>query len=86
MPRKSKTTQIQSTPAIWTDAQSADLIKIRKKHKTLAERAVNGKSKTACIKLFCLACVGGVYVDARDCQSKDCFLWPAAFGRGKKKE
>lgn len=39
-------------------------------------RAFTTNSKSAGIKGFCLACVGFLRNDVRDCTSKGCPLWP----------
>lgn len=38
------------------------------------ERAFAGKSRAAGVKSFCLACVGYVRADVRDCTSRGCAL------------
>ena len=45
-------------------------------YRTTFERAFDGKSKSAGIKGFCLACVGYLRNDVRDCSSFVCPLHP----------
>ncbi len=51
-------------------------------HEQIAQRypqaqaaAANG-SRVAAIRLFCIECHGGEASGARNCQARECFLWP----------
>jgi len=59
------------------DTSSAGALRaaIRAKLPGLAKRGAAG-SRLACIRLFCVECMGGNAGDARRCESRDCFLWP----------
>lgn len=51
--------------------------------KNLRERS--RESRSSAVRLFCIDCMGGSRGDARSCDSRECALWPHAFGRGKAK-
>lgn len=54
---------------------------IRARFPGLAVRA--NQQRLAAIKLHCVECMGGSIRDARSCETRECFLWPVAFNRGK---
>lgn len=41
------------------------------------------KSRAAAVKLFCVECMGGSAHEAARCTTRECFLWPHAFGRAQ---
>lgn len=55
---------------------------LRQKYPNRAANAVSS-SRGAAITLFCLECVGGSYVDTKNCTDKTCFLWNWRPGREK---
>lgn len=65
------------------DHQKTDRDKIRERFLGLSARAPT--SKAASIRLFCIECCGGSRNDAASCATRECFLWPHAFGRAKQK-
>ncbi len=62
------------------DAQQAFRDELRAKYPGRAKRAL-GNGKAASIELFCIECIGGSAHDAKQCESRSCFLWPHGFGR-----
>lgn len=37
------------------------------------------------VRLFCIECMGGSAKDARECETRDCFLWPLLPWRTRRK-
>lgn len=62
------------------DAQETFREELRAKYPGRAKRAL-GNGKAASIELFCIECIGGAADEAKQCESRGCFLWPHAFGR-----
>ena len=48
---------------------------IRTKFPNAAAAAATASRRQA-IRLFCIECMGGSSKDARECETRDCFLWP----------
>lgn len=53
---------------------------IRAKHPTMALRA--RKSRGPAIRLFCLECMGDLYVEVKTCTAHKCPLHPWRLGAG----
>jgi hypothetical protein len=59
-----------------TPAQQAEFEQVPKLYKPLFLRAYEGKSKTAAIKAFCLACTGFLRAEVANCSARGCALHP----------
>ncbi len=66
----------------YSDPQEAFRNELRAKYPGRAKRAL-GNGKAASIELFCLECIGGSAQEAKQCESRSCFLWPHGFGRSR---
>lgn len=60
------------------------IVEVRRKNPGLARRADAG-SPRACIRLFCLCCLGGSRAEVARCTSLNCALWELRHGRGRDK-
>ena len=49
---------------------------IPKKYSSMAQRAAQGKSRKAAIRIFCLACLGWSEAETASCTALDCPLRP----------